>query len=201
MVASNLANIVVVEQLHRYRRSRRCHLVAAYFISAAVDGVEQRLGEVHAGAEELHLLAESHRRDAAGDAVVVTPVGPHQVVVLVLDRRGVAADADAELLERRWQMLRPQHGHVGLGRRPEVHQGVQHAVAGARHQRPAVEVHAADAFGRPVRVAAEQRVVLRRAEEAHDAQLLDQLVDQLLRPALVELALGNVALEVDVEEG
>ena len=78
---------------------------------------------------------------------------------------------------------------------------MQHAVAGARHQRPAVEVHAADAFGRPVRIAAEQRVVLRRAQEAHDAKLLHQLVDQLLGAGLVELALGDVALEVDVEEG
>ena len=70
-----------------------------------------------------------------------------------------------------------------------------------RHQRPAIQVHAADAFGRPVGIAAEQRVVVRRAQEAHDAKLLHQLVPQLLRAGLVERAFLQVALDVDIEEG
>ncbi len=75
---------------------------------------------------------------------------------------------------------------LGSGAGPEVGQRVQHAEAGARHERPAVEVHAADAFGRPVRIAAEQGVVFGRAQEADDAQLLHELVDQLLGAGLVE---------------
>ena len=43
------------------------------------------LGKIDAGAEELHLLAEPHGRNAAGDAVVIAPEGAHQVVVLVLE--------------------------------------------------------------------------------------------------------------------
>ena len=66
---------------------------------------------------------------------------------------------------------------------------MQHAEAGARDQRPSVQIHAADAFGRPVRVAAEQRVVFGRAQEPDDAQLLHELVDQLLRAGLVQRAL------------
>ena len=78
---------------------------------------------------------------------------------------------------------------------------MQHAVAGPGDQRSPVEVHAAEALGRPVRIAAEQRIVVRRAQEADDAQLLHELVDQLLRPGLVQAALAQVALDVDVEEG
>ena len=73
---------------------------------------------------------------------------------------------------------------LGSGAGPRLVERVQHAVAAPGHQRAAVEVHAADAFGRPVGVAAEQRIVVRRAQEADDAQLLHQLVDQLLRAGL-----------------
>ena len=139
----------------------RRDLVAGDLVAAAVDGVEQRLGEVHARAEELHLLAELHRRHAAGDAVVVAPMRPHQVVVLVLQRGRLLADLDAVALEVVRQVLRPEHRDVRLRRRPEIGQRVQHAIAALGHQRPAVQIDAADAFGRPVGVAAEQRVVVR----------------------------------------
>ena len=43
-------------------------------VAAAIDGVEQRFGEVHASAEELHLLSQPHCRNAAGDAVIVAPI-------------------------------------------------------------------------------------------------------------------------------
>ena len=165
-------------------RSRRRDLIARHLVAAAVDGVEQRLGEIDAGAEELHLLAEPHRRNAAGDAVIVAPMRPHQVVVLVLQRRRIAADLDAVALEILRQVLRPQHRDIRLRRRPEIGQRMQHAVAALGHQRLAAEAHAADAFGRPVRVAAEQRVVFRRAQEADDAQLLDELVPQFLGAGL-----------------
>ncbi len=78
---------------------------------------------------------------------------------------------------------------------------MQHAEAGARDQGTAIQVHAADAFGGPVRVAREQGVVIGRAQKAHDAQLLNELVDELLGPCLVESAALQVALDVDVEEG
>ena len=50
------------------------------------------------------------------------------------------------------------------------------------------------------RVAREQLVVLGGAQEAHDAELDDEIVDQLLRLRLGERALVQVALEIDVEE-
>ena len=92
-------HLVVFEHVRAYGQRRRGDLVAADLVASAVDGVEQCLGEIHPRAEELHLLAEPHGRDAAGDAVVVAPIRPHQVVVLVLQRGCVAADPDAVALE------------------------------------------------------------------------------------------------------
>ena len=79
-------DIVVVEEIAGNRQCRGRNLVAGDLVTAAIDRIEQRLGEIDAGAEELHLLAEAHRRDAAGDTVVITPERPHQVVVFVLQR-------------------------------------------------------------------------------------------------------------------
>ena len=89
----------------------------------------------------------------------------------------------------------------GSGAGPRVGQRMQHPVAALGHHRPAGQVDAADAFGRPVGIAAEQRVVVRRAQEAHDAQLLHELVPELLGAGLVQRAFAQIALDVDVEEG
>ena len=66
-------DVVVVEEVAGDRRRLRRDLIAGHLVAAAIDGVEQRLRQIHAGAEELHLLAEPHGRHAAGDAVVVAP--------------------------------------------------------------------------------------------------------------------------------
>ena len=49
--------------------------------------------------------------------------------------------------------------------------------------------HATHAFGRSIRIAAEQRVIFGRAQEVHDSQFLDQLIPKLLRAGLVQRAL------------
>ena len=175
-------------------------LFAGYFVPAAIDGVEQRFGEIDAGAEELHLLAEPHRRDAAGDAVVVAPERPHQIVVFVLQRGRVAADLDAVALEGRGHMVRPENRDVRLGRRTEIVKRVQHPVAALGHQSASIQIHSADAFGCPIGIAAEQRIVVRRAEEPDDTELLHQLVPELLRPRFVQNAFLEIALDVDVQE-
>ena len=74
-------------------------MIAGDLVAAAIDCIQQGFRQVDAGAEELHLLAQSHRRDAAGNAVIVAPERPHQIVILVLQRGGVAADLDAVALE------------------------------------------------------------------------------------------------------
>ena len=63
-------------------------LLLGDLVNTAVERVEKALGQVGAGAEELHLLANAHGGHAAGDSVVVAVVDAHDVVVLVLDRGG-----------------------------------------------------------------------------------------------------------------
>ena len=94
-----------------------------------------------------------------------------------------------------------QNGQVRLRRRAEVVQRLQEPEARPGDERPAVGAHAAERLGDPGRVAGEELVVLRGAQEADDPQLDHEVVDQLLRLRLGERALGEVALEVDVEEG
>ena len=175
-------------------------LFAGHFVAAAIDRIEQRLGEVDAGTEELHLLAETHCRDAAGDTVVITPERPHQVVVFVLQRGGVAADLDAVALERGRHMVRPEHRDVRFGRRAEIVKRVQHPIAALRHQGAPIQIHAADALGGPVGIAAEQRIIVGRTEEADDTELLHQLIPELLRPRFVQNAVLQIALDKDVQE-
>ncbi len=80
-------------------------------------------------------------------------------------------------------------------------QGVEQTVRGLGDQGAAVVAEARVGPGRPVRVAGEDRVVVLGAQEAHDAQLHDQVVDDLLGVGLGDLAGLEVALEVHVEEG
>jgi hypothetical protein len=100
-------DVVEVEDVAGNRQCLGGDLIAGYLIPTAIDRIEQRLREVDAGAKELHLLAESHGRDAAGDAVVVPPEGAHQIVVFVLQRGGVLADLHAVAFERGRHVLRP----------------------------------------------------------------------------------------------
>ena len=194
-------NIVVIQHVAIHRPGWRRDLVAADLVAATVDGVEQRLGQIGSGAEELHLLAQPHRRDAAGNSVIVAQIGAHQVIVFVLQRRGFLADLHAIPLEWVRQILRPQDGQVGLRCGAEIGEGVQKAERGAGDQALAVEVHAADAFGRPIRIAGKQRVIIGSAQKPHDPQLDDQLIDQFLRTALRQRRCFNVAFDICIEEG
>ena len=193
---------VVVQHLAGNRLGPGTDLHATGLVHAAVDGVQQRLGQVGAGTEELHLLADDHRADAAGNGIVVAvEVRAHQVVVLVLDGRGVDGDLGAEVLECLGQLLGPQHRDVGLRRRAHVVERVQEAEAVLRDQRAAVQAHAANRFGGPDRVARKELVVFRRAQEAHHPQFHDQVVDEFLRFHFGQRAVVQVTLNVDVQEG
>ena len=99
------------------------------------------------------------------------------------------------------QLRRVPDGQVGLGRRPEIVERLEEAEAGLGDQRPAVVAHAADRFRHPGRIAGEQLVIFRRAQETDDAQLDDEVVDDLLRLLLGDQSGFEVALEIDVEEG
>ena len=67
----------------------RTALLAGLGIHTAVDGVEQGLGHVGTGTEELHLLTGLSGRHTTADAVVIAPDRTHHIVVLILDRAGL----------------------------------------------------------------------------------------------------------------
>ena len=80
-------------------------------------------------------------------------------------------------------------------------QGVEQTERGLGDHGTAVVAEAGVGPSRPVRIAGEDRVVILGTQEAHDAQLHDQVIDDLLCVGLGDLAGLQVALEVDVEEG
>ncbi len=194
-------DLLVGEDISDDGREPGADLLAADLVATAVERIEQRLRQVHPRAEELHLLSDPHRGDAAGDGAVVAELGPHQVVRLVLDAAGIDGRLDHEPLEALGQPWRPEHGDIRLGRGAQVVEGVQGAEGGLGDQGAPVLAHPAHHLGDPDRVAAEELVVLGRAEEPDDPPLDDQVVDDLLGLLLGELSLGEVALEVDVPEG
>ena len=82
----------------------RTNLHFQFFIHAAVDSVQHGFREVSASAEELHLLTNNHRAYAACDSVVVVvEVRTHQVIVLILQRRGIDGHFSGEFLEAQRQ--------------------------------------------------------------------------------------------------
>ena len=87
------SNLSITSSNSRYSPStgfeRRTDLLAADFVPAAVDRIEQTLGQVGSRAEELHLLADQHRRHTAGDGAVVAPGAAHDLVAFELNRAGV----------------------------------------------------------------------------------------------------------------
>ena len=171
------AHLVVLQHFIRDGFDARHNDAALDFIHTAVDGVQQGLCQIAARAEKLHLLAHTHGRDAAGNGIVVAIDGAHDIIVLVLDGICCNRHFGAVALEFVGQMLAPQHGEVRLRRSAQVCQRVQNAERRLGHKRFAVQADAANRLCHPCGVAAEQLVVIRRAQMAHQAQFDDELVN------------------------
>ena len=194
-------HLAVIEDLSRIRLPRRADLRAAFFVASAVQAHQQQLREIRARAEELHLLTYPHGRDAAGYRVIVAVYRAHEVVVFILNGVRVARHPGGEELEGLRQSLRPQHGEVRLRGRPEVVKRVEHTEGAFRHQRAAVLADASERLRYPHRVAGEEVVIFRSAKMARHAQLYHEVVDYLLRAALVERSARDVAFKIYIKEG
>ena len=194
-------NLVVIQILGGDGAVLGADLLTADFVHTAVDGVQKALGQVSTGAEELHLLADTHGGYAAGDGVVVTVGEAHQIVVLVLNGRGLNGGLGAEALEVLGQIHRPQNGQVRLGSRAQVVQGVQVTVGHLGNEVTSADAHAADGLGYPLGVAGEQCVVLGSTGKLDQTQLHDEVVHQLLQILFRKGALFEVTLCVNIQEG
>ena len=200
-------DLIVVEHLRRDGRVFRAdlHVLAVLrqelLVLAAVDGVEQALGKVGTRAEELHLLARLRGGDAAADAVVIAPDRLHHIVVLVLDGGRRDGDAGGVFLEVVRQCRRVEHRQIRLRGRPHVLERVEEAEVIARDHVATVHADARHLERRPDRVAREQLIIRWDAGELHHAELQRQVIDELLRLLLRQRPLGEVAADVDIEEG
>ena len=123
---SQVHHLLEAQRTLRQRRNALDHQRAGVLAATFVNGQQQGLGQIAAGAEELDLTADVLIRHAAGDAVVVRMAHfAHQVVVLVLDRAGVGRNLGAEVLESLRQLGAPENREVRFGRRTEVVQCLQ----------------------------------------------------------------------------
>ncbi len=114
-VIHTIHHFVEVQDVAFDRLRLRTNLHFQFFINAAVDCIQHGFREVSTRTEELHLLTNNHWAYAACNRVViVVEVWTHQVIVLVLQRRGVDGYFSGIFFEVQWQFFRPQNGNVRL---------------------------------------------------------------------------------------
>ena len=196
-----LHHFVEVQDVAFDRFRFRTNLHFQFFINAAVDCVQHGFRQVSASTEELHLLTNNHRAYAASDSIViVVEVRTHQIIVLVLQRRGIDGHFRSVFFEAQRQFFRPQNGDVRLRRRPHGVQGVQETEAVFGDQSTAVNAHTADRFGCPNRVAREQFIIFRSTQETNHTQFHDQVVNHFLCVLLGDFTGFQVTFDEDVQE-
>ena len=193
-------DLVVFQDAGGDRCSRRSDLCARLFIDTAVDGIQESLGEVGAGAEELHFLTRLGCGDATADGVIITPHAAHDVVVLVLDRGGVDRNLGGVVAEVFRQTIGVEDRHVGFRGGAHGFQGMEDAVIVLGDHGTAVVSEAGDGERGPDRVAGEQLVVSGDTREFDHAELHDEVVDDLLCVGLGDEAVAQIAFHVDIEE-
>ncbi|WLD33270.1 hypothetical protein QTN38_006170 [Enterobacter cloacae subsp. cloacae] len=148
------------------------------------------------------MFTNNHWAYAACDSVVVVvEVRTHQVIVLILQRRGVDGHFSGEFLEVQRQFFRPQNGDVWLRRRTHGVQGVQEAEAVFGDQSTAIYAHTTDRFGCPDWVTREQFIILWGTQEANHTQFHDQVVNHFLSVLLGDFTCFQVTFDVRVQEG
>ena len=195
-----LHHFVVIQILAGDRFETGSHLHTRFLVTSAIDRIQQALCQVGTSSEILHLLTDLHRRHTAGDTVIVAIVRTHQIVVLVLDGRGIDRYFCAEVFPVIRSIVEPKHRQVGFGCRAEVIQGMQITVRCLCHQRTAVNTLSAQRFSHPNRVAGEQVVVFRSTQETDNTQFDNKLVDQFLCLFFRQLAFANIFFDIDIEE-
>lgn len=194
----------------RLRRNRAGHrpdafktindLLPRHFVTATVHGVKKSLSSVHASAEELHLLTNSHWGNTASDCGVIAPVATDLLISFVLDRRGFDGHLRTEALVTHWELLRPEDGDVRFWSWAKVNESLKQTERSLGNQWTAVFTEAAIGPGCPVWIAGEDFIVSGGAQEANDTELDNKLIDDFLSVLFGDYTGGQVTFEVDIEE-
>ena len=191
----------VVKHLVGHRLFLGSEASAVHIVNSTVEREKQKLCKVSSRTEELHLLADLHRRHTAGDSVIVAVGDAHKIVVLVLDRVGINRKLGAEALKARGKLIAPKHREVRLGSLTERVERVENSERALCYERAVVLAHTANALGYPHRISAEKLVVLGRTEMTRRAKLDNEIVYDLLRACLVKKPCLHISLNVNIKEG
>ncbi|MPM88157.1 hypothetical protein SDC9_135258 [bioreactor metagenome] len=139
-----LLHLIIVKILTCDRSKPRANLLSTLFIPSPIDCVQQGLCKIHAGTEELHLLADPHCGNTAGDTVVITVVTAHQIVVLILNGGRFDGETGAIAFEGFGKAPAPQNRKVRLRCRTEIGQAMQEAVTHLGHHVSSVVSYSSD---------------------------------------------------------
>ena len=200
-IVVSLHNLIIVKVLRGDRTVLRSDLLTGDLVHTAVDSVEKALGKVCSRAEELHLLTNSHRGNTASNSVIVTVGKAHKIVVLVLNGRGLDRGLCAEFLEVVGESRGPKNCKVRLGSRAEVVESVEVTVGHLGYHVTSVDSYAADGLGNPLRIAREERIILRSTSKLDKAELHNEVVDEFLYLTLGKSTLSEITLGIYIEEG
>ena len=193
--------IVKIQIFRGYGAVLGAYLLAADFIHPAVDGVEQALGQVGPGAEELHFLADAHAGYTAGNGIIIAMGYPHQIIVLILDGGGLNGSLGTEPLKVLRKLCGPEYGQVRLRGSAQVLKGVQITEGHLGHHVASVDSDTSDGFRNPCGVPGEQLVVFRRPGKFYKTQLHNKVVYKFLNLFLRITSFRKVALSVDIQKG
>ena len=67
------------------RRQFRTNLIALALIFAAIDGIEESLGQICTGTKELHLFPDAHSGNTAGYSIIIAEFFHHQIIIFILN--------------------------------------------------------------------------------------------------------------------
>src|SRR6185369_14718104 len=105
----------------------------------------------------------------------------HDLVAFKLNRARVDRYSGGEITKSVRQTRRVPDGEIWFRCWTKVVERLQETKACLRYERTTVIAHTADRFRHPCRIACEELIVFRRAQEANDAQLDDEIINDLLR--------------------
>ncbi len=190
----------IIQHFICHRFNTRNHLHTHAFIYAAVYSQQQAFCQIAPRTEELHLLPDLHGGNAAGNCIIVTVNRPHNIIIFILNRIRCDGNFSTVTFECLRQMFAPQYRQVRFRRSAQIDQGMQVPERVFRNHGTAVDPDAANRFRNPCRIAAEQLIVFRRAQVAHQPQFNNKLIDELLCALFGQRPIFQIALNIDIQK-
>lgn len=178
------------------------NLYFQFFVNVVVDCVQYGFCQVCMCIEELYLFINDYWVYVVSNSVViVVEVWMYQVIVFILQRRGVDGYFSGEFFEVQWQFFRLQNGYVWFWRWIYGVQGVQEMEVVFGNQGMIVEVYIIDRFGCLDWVVREQFIVFWSMQEVNYMQFYDQVVNYFLCFLFGDFVSFQVMFDVYIQEG